>query len=155
MIGALILEEKKPCRNWNLESIPQTTSLEITSIIKLNKHTKMLNNSQNIHPFFFILVATILEVSGDAIIRTSLYNHTGIARVGLILIGAILLLGYGTSINLAPVEFGEVVGLYIATLFIVWQIINFIAFRSVPTIPIIVGGTFIVVGGLIVSFWQK
>ena len=40
------------------------------------------------------------------------------------LIGTVLLFGYGLSLNLAPLEFGQVVGLYVATLFVVWQIIN-------------------------------
>jgi hypothetical protein len=114
----------------------------------------MMKNIQSIHPFYFILIATVLEVTGDAIIRTSIYNHTGIARAGLMLAGAILLFGYGTSLNLAPVEFRQVVGLYIATLFVVWQIINFIAFRTLPDAPILIGGTFIVIGGLIVTFWK-
>ena len=114
-----------------------------------------MKNIQNIHPFVFVLIATILEVIGDAIIRTSIYNNTGMARVGLMIIGALLLFGYGTSINLAPIEFGQIAGLYIATLFVVWQIINFIAFRTVPTLPIIVGGMFIVIGGLIVTFWRS
>ena len=115
----------------------------------------MLKTLQTMHPFVFILIATILEVTGDAIIRTSVYNHTGFARIALMLAGGILLLGYGTSINLAPVEFGQVVGLYIATLFVVWQTINFIAFKTVPSIPVLVGGAFIVAGGLIVTFWEK
>ncbi len=114
----------------------------------------MIKNIQNIHPFFFVLVATILEVVGDAIIRTSIYNHTGLTRIGFFLIGGILLFGYGSSLNLAPVEFGQVVGLYIATLFVVWQAINFIAFRTVPTLPIIIGGAFIIIGGSIVTFWK-
>jgi hypothetical protein len=114
----------------------------------------MIKALQNLHPVFFLLIATILEVSGDAIIRTSIYNHTGIARIGLMLIGALLLFGYGYSLNLAPVEFGQVVGLYIATLFVVWQVGNFIAFRTVPTLPIIVGGTLVIAGGLIITFWK-
>ena len=71
-----------------------------------------------------------------------------------LLIGAILLFGYGFFLNLAPVEFGKVVGLYIATLFIVWQVINYISYRTSPTIPILVGGTFVIVGGLIITFWK-
>jgi small multidrug resistance family-3 protein len=35
-----------------------------------------------------------------------------------------------------------------------WQIISFIAFRSVPTLPVIVGGALIVTGGLTVAFWE-
>ena len=107
------------------------------------------------HPLVYLLVATTLEVSGDALVRMGIFGHVGLARFGLLALGAALLFGYGFSINLAPLEFGQVVGLYIATLFIVWQVINAVAFRSLPTVPILVGGTLIVAGGLIVTFWQS
>jgi len=104
----------------------------------------------------FLIAATVLEVSGDAVIRIALRDHEGItaARLGLFVLGAALLFGYGSFLNLAPLEFGEVVGLYIATLFIVWQVINFAFFRVLPTLPILAGGALIVVGGAIVSFWK-
>jgi hypothetical protein len=35
-----------------------------------------------------------------------------------------------------------------------WQIINFLFFRALPTVPILMGGLLIVAGGLIVSFWK-
>jgi hypothetical protein len=101
-----------------------------------------------------LIVATILEVSGDAIIRKSLFAHAGLARLALFVLGAGLLAGYGTFLNLAPLEFREVVGLYIATLFVVWQVITFFAFRTLPTIPVMLGGIMIVTGGLVVSFWK-
>jgi hypothetical protein len=107
-----------------------------------------------IHPIVFLLIATILEVSGDAVIRMAIYNHVGLARMGFFICGAALLLGYGSSLNLAPLRFGQVVGLYIATLFIVWQVINYVAFRSLPTTPIVLGGSLIVAGGMIVTFWK-
>src|SRR5882672_11100762 len=103
--------------------------------------------ARGIHPLIFLLVATTLEVSGDALVRMAIYSHTGIARAALIMAGAILLFGYGVALNLAPLEFGQVVGLYIATLFVVWQIINFIAFGALPNLPILVGGAFILAGG--------
>ncbi len=103
----------------------------------------------------FLIVATALEVAGDAIIRKSLFEHAGPARIALFLLGAVLLAGYGTFLNLAPLEFGQVVGLYIATLFVMWQLINFLFFRELPTTPILAGGTLIVAGGLIVSFWKS
>ncbi|MEP7165864.1 MAG: hypothetical protein ABI741_14275 [Ferruginibacter sp.] len=109
----------------------------------------------NAHPIVFLVIATALEVSGDAIIRLCMYNHVGIARIGLGLLGAILLFGYGIFLNLAPVEFSQVVGLYIATLFVMWQIINYVFFRSLPSLPIMAGGTLIVIGGLIVTFWKQ
>ena len=106
------------------------------------------------HPIFFILLATLCEVIGDAIIRMGIYNHAGAIRVGLMLMGAVLLFGYGFILNLAPMQFGQVVGLYIATLFIVWQITNFIAFKTLPNVPVIVGGILIIAGGAIVAFWK-
>lgn len=113
-----------------------------------------MNISQNLPALVFLLVATTLEVSGDAIVRLAIYNHAGLVRIPFVLAGAILLLGYGTSLNLAPFEFRHVVGLYLATLFVVWQCINFIFFRTSPNLPILVGGAFIVIGGLLVTFWK-
>lgn len=114
----------------------------------------MIKILQNIHPAFVIVLATIFEVSGDAIIRMSIYNHTGIARIGLMMIGALLLFGYGFFLNATPVAFGQIVGLYIVSLFIVWQIGNYIAFNSLPTLPIVIGGALVVTGGLIITFWN-
>jgi hypothetical protein len=109
---------------------------------------------QIIQPLLFLVLATTLEVSGDAIVRIAIYNHAGLSRAGLMIAGAALLFGYGFSLNLAPLEFGQVVGLYIATLFVIWQLINFVGFRKVPSVPILLGGALIVVGGLIVTFWK-
>jgi len=58
-------------------------------------------------------------------------------------------------VNLPPVEFGRVVGLYIATLFVVWQIVNFAFFGAVPPPPVLLGGALIVIGGGIVTFWGR
>jgi small multidrug resistance family-3 protein len=102
----------------------------------------------------FLIVATTMEASGDAIVRMGLGQPSLGMRALLFLTGAALLFGYGLMLNLAPLEFGKVVGLYIATLFVVWQIVNFVAFRSLPGLPILVGGALIVAGGLVVSFWE-
>ena len=72
----------------------------------------------------------------------------------LFLVGALLLTAYGTSLNLAPVEFATVTGMYVATLFVVFQITNFLFFKEVPTPGVLVGGALIVAGGLIVSIWR-
>jgi hypothetical protein len=103
----------------------------------------------------FLILATTLEASGDAVVRMGLGQGALLPRALLFAAGAVLLFGYGLSLNLAPLEFGRVVGLYIATLFVVWQIVNFIAFRAVPTLPIAIGGALILAGGGIVTFWQR
>jgi hypothetical protein len=102
----------------------------------------------------FLIVATTLEATGDALVRLGINQNQTTLRALLFLGGAILLFGYGVSVNLPPVAFGRVVGLYIATLFIVWEVVNFIVFRVAPTTPIIVGGLLIVAGGSIVTLWK-
>jgi small multidrug resistance family-3 protein len=109
---------------------------------------------QGVHPLILLVIATLLEVSGDAVVRMAIYNHVGAIRIALYLVGAALLFGYGSFLNLAPIEFGRVVGLYIATLFVVWQVINFIAFRTLPTMPILAGGVLVIAGGAIITFWK-
>jgi hypothetical protein len=101
-----------------------------------------------------LIVATTFEAGGDAIIRLGIYKHSGLVRLMLFLAGAGLLFCYGSLLNLAPVEFSRVVGLYIATLFVVWQIINFIAFKTAPALPVMIGGTLVIVGGTLVTFWR-
>jgi hypothetical protein len=105
--------------------------------------------------FLLLIVATVLESSGDAIVRLGLRQVSFPLRVALFLSGAVLLFGYGVFVNLPAVEFARIVGLYIATLFVVWQIINFIFFGTLPTIPVLAGGTLIIIGGCIVTFWGQ
>jgi small multidrug resistance family-3 protein len=105
--------------------------------------------------FILLIIATSLEVSGDALVRLSIFHPGGMIRWALLLAGALLLLGYGVFLNVAPVDFGRVVGLYVGTLFIVWQIINFIVFKSLPGMPVLLGGLLIIAGGAIVTFWRS
>jgi hypothetical protein len=101
-----------------------------------------------------LLIATTLEATGDAVVRMAIYNHVGPVRIGLFLAGGALLLGYGSFLNLAPLDFGRVIGLYLATLLVVWQVINFITFRTLPTLPILIGGALVIAGGAIITFWR-
>jgi small multidrug resistance family-3 protein len=104
--------------------------------------------------FLFVLAATVLEAAGDAIVRIALHHPSLAARIGLFLVGFMLLALYGTSLNLAPLEFATVTGIYVATLFLVFQVVNAIFFRVLPTPAVLVGGAFIVTGGVIVSVWR-
>ena len=102
----------------------------------------------------FLIVATSLEATGDAVVRMGLAQSAWLSRSLLFAAGAVLLFGYGLSVNLAPTDFGRVAGLYIATLFIVWQLVNWIVFQSLPTAPMLIGGVLIVAGGTVVTFWK-
>ena len=141
-----------------------TLRLKIRVSVTLNPWTKsiaqtkanrtMLKILQGVNPLILLVIATTLEVSGDAVVRMAIYHHVGASRFALFLAGAALLFGYGSFLNLAPVEFGRVVGLHIAVLFVVWQVISFIAFRTLPSMPVWVGGVLVIAGGAIITFWQ-
>jgi hypothetical protein len=111
--------------------------------------------SKPILAFVILVAATALESFGDAVVRIGLFNRSGVAQATTLIGGGILLFGYGALLNFAPVPFERVVGLYIATLFCVWQVVAFATFRALPSIQILVGGALIVTGGLVVTFWQR
>ena len=116
----------------------------------------MLKMLAPVPPIVFLIAATTMEALGDAIVRKAIQEpHQALVRLGLMAAGGALLLGYGTALNLAPVEFSRVVGLYIATLFVVWQVVNLIVFKSPPAAPVLAGGVLIIAGGLIVTFWRN
>jgi len=99
-----------------------------------------------------LIVETTLETTGDALVRIGIYDRVGFNRLMPMILGAILLFGYGFILNLGPLPFERVVGLYIATLFVVWQIVSYITFKSIPNLTILCGGGLIIIGGLVVSF---
>ena len=51
-------------------------------------------------------------------------------------------------------EFAEATGVYIACLFVMFQVVNYLFFRAVPTPGVLVGGAFIVVGAVIIYAWR-
>jgi hypothetical protein len=104
--------------------------------------------------FVFLIAATALETVGDAVVRLGLMRDAWLPRAAFFAVGAAFLFGYGLSLNIAPVEFSRVVGLYIAILFVMWQVVNLVVFRNPPATPVIVGGVFIVFGGALVTFWK-
>ena len=103
----------------------------------------------------YLMLATTFEAVGDATVRIGLFDKAGLSRGASLAGGAALLFGYGVMLNLAPLPFDRVVGLYIATLFVVWQLVSFVTFRSLPGVPILSGGSLIVLGGLVVTFWTS
>jgi hypothetical protein len=105
--------------------------------------------------FAFIIVATIFEAVGDAVMRIGLQTSSGLpARIALFGIATVLLAMYGLFRNLAPVEFATVTGIYLASLFVIFQIVNFLFFQHVPSPGVLLRGAFMVTGAAIIYFWK-
>ena len=95
--------------------------------------------------FIVLVVAAALEVGGDALVRIGLAG-----RPSAIAAGALTLFAYGVVVNKSGLDFNRLMGVYIAVFFVVSQVISFILFRQVPDDRIILGGGFIVTGGLLI-----
>ena len=69
------------------------------------------------------------------------------------MLGAAVLFSYGITVNAPPWDFGRLLGVYVTLFFLVAQAINWFGFGLQPTLPIIIGGTLIIAGGLTITFW--
>ncbi len=87
--------------------------------------------------------------------RMALHHQSTTGRFLLFFLGATLLALYGTSLNLAPVDFATVTGLYVAAIFIAFQLTSYIFFRQAPTWSILIGGMLIVSGAIVIYTGQK
>jgi drug/metabolite transporter superfamily protein YnfA len=92
-----------------------------------------------------LVLAAVLEVGGLALIRIGL-NTYGYPLAA----GAFTLLAYGILVNQSDVDFNRLMGIYIAIFFVVSQTISLILFKQIPDDRIILGGGFIVTGGLLI-----
>jgi hypothetical protein len=68
-------------------------------------------------------------------------------------LGGVVLAGYGFFLNLSPLDWGRLIGGYVATFFVVAQLTNLIAFKTTPSL-VLVGGALIVAGGLVITVWR-
>jgi small multidrug resistance family-3 protein len=104
--------------------------------------------------FMFIIAATMFEAVGDAVMRIALHYDVMPARIFLFASASFLLAMYGAFLNLAPVEFAEATGIYLASLFIAFQVVNYLFFKVVPSPGVLVGGALIVTGAAIIYYWK-
>jgi len=103
-------------------------------------------------PLLILLLAACLEVFGDSSFQTALYRSSGISRTLAFLCGAASLAAYGLVVNAPRWDFGKLLGVYVVLFFLVAQVVARVRFGQAPTLPVLVGGTLIVAGGLIISF---
>jgi hypothetical protein len=57
-------------------------------------------------------------------------------------------------VNAPPWDFGRLLGVYVTLFFLVAQAINFFVFGVRPPLPIYVGGSLIITGGLLITLWR-
>jgi hypothetical protein len=99
-------------------------------------------------------LAALLEALGDSFFQVAFYRSAGAMRAIWFVTGALVLASYGSVVNIPRWDFGKLLGVYVVLFFIMAQILNKVRFQQAPTPPIYVGGSLIVVGGLVIAFWK-
>ena len=107
-----------------------------------------MNN--NIHWIIFI-VAALLEVGGDAIIRKGL-RSSGII---LIILGFIVLGCYGIIVNTVKWDFSKLLGVYVAFFATISILFGHFIFKENIPLSTWVGLFIVILGGLIIQYGQK
>ena len=101
----------------------------------------------------FVVIATIFEAVGDAVMRIALKTPLALqGRAGLFALASLLLALYGLFLNLAPTDFARATGVYLASLFVAFQFVNYVFFKHVPSTGLLVGGSFMIAGATIIFF---
>src|ERR1700748_610622 len=98
-----------------------------------------------------LILAAALEAGGDAIMRVGLHTSAMTHRVLLFVLAAIVLFAYGWTVNAPPWDFGKLLGLYVVFFFLFAQLISWLVFKQTPSGSVLLGGAFIVLGGIVIS----
>jgi drug/metabolite transporter superfamily protein YnfA len=101
--------------------------------------------------FSLLLLAALLEAGGDALVRLGLRTSVGFTRPLMLCAGGLVLFAYGCVVNAAPWDFGRLIGVYIVFFFLVAQAIAWLVFGQIPSRGVLLGGTLILIGGVIIS----
>jgi drug/metabolite transporter superfamily protein YnfA len=94
------------------------------------------------------VVAAALEVGGDALIRSGLRRE----GIGLIVVGAVVLGGYGVVVNLLPIDFSRLLGAYVGIFAVVSVLVGrFVFAESIPRTTWL--GLVVILAGSAIIHW--
>src|SRR6266571_5883132 len=113
-----------------------------------------MNGKQIITTLLVLLSAALLEAGGDAVVRLGLRASTTFVRASLFLIGGLVLFAYGYVVNAPPWDFGRLLGVYVVFFFVVAQLISWLVFHQRPNTAVLIGGSLIIAGGVIISYFH-
>jgi hypothetical protein len=64
---------------------------------------------------------------------------------------AVVLFSYGYIVNAPAWDFGRLLGLYVVFFFVIAQFVSWFAFKQPPSVPVLMGGLLIVIGGVVIA----
>ena len=97
------------------------------------------------------ILAALLEVGGDALIRNGLRGW----GIGVIATGFIILGCYGLVVNMVKWDFSKLLGAYVACFALISVLFGQIVFKEAVSTSTWAGLVVIIIGGLIIQFGAK
>ncbi|MBY0275768.1 hypothetical protein K2Z84_10515 [Candidatus Binatia bacterium] len=105
-------------------------------------------NLGSIATFGVFVLAAVLEVAGDAVIRSGMRG----AGLALVLVGFLMLGFYGVVVNLLQVDFSRLLGTYIGVFAVVSVLVGRFYFREDVSPSTWAGLGVVLAGSLIIHF---
>ena len=100
----------------------------------------------------FLVIAAALEAGGDAIVRRGREAGAIGPRIGLFLVGALVLFLYGFVVNRPGWAFGRSLGIYVFFFFVIAQLLSWVVFNEPPGRGAVAGGCAFAIGAALVYF---
>jgi len=91
---------------------------------------------------------------GDSFLHASSYRSSRALRRVSFAAGAMVLVACGSMVNAPGWDFGKLLGVYVAMLFVTAQLVNGILFGISPAAPLRVGGGLFLAGAAAAAFWR-
>ena len=101
--------------------------------------------------WLILIVASILEVGGDAVIRKGLRGNSPAA----IIIGCVLLSSYALMVNVMKWDFSKIFGIYVAFFALVSVLFGRLLFKETIPFSTWLGLAVIICGAAIIQFGSK
>ncbi|MFO1436558.1 MAG: hypothetical protein U1F34_09515 [Gammaproteobacteria bacterium] len=98
-----------------------------------------------------LLVAALLEVGGDAIVRKGLNDRL----LAVVMAGCVVLGLYGVVVNTVKWDFSKLLGVYVVVFAVVSVLVGKYVFRDSVPLTTWAGLALIVAGGLVIQFGSQ
>lgn len=101
--------------------------------------------------WLIFIAAALLEVGGDAVVRTGLRGSQPI----VVILGCLLLGAYGIIVNTVKWDFSRLLGIYVAVFAVISVCWGRFIFKEDVPMSVWLGLGLVVAGGLVIQFGSK
>src|SRR5262249_22505291 len=101
--------------------------------------------------WLIFVAAALLEVGGDAVIRTGLRGSGWV----FVVLGCLMLAGYGLVVNLVKWDFAKLLGVYVAVFALVSVLFGRFVFGEDVPLSTWGGVALIILGGVVIQWGQR